>query len=129
MPWFDRARQGPVRFDSAPATLYGARVKRQLAIIGGGPAGLAAAEAAARDGRIAVTVYEAMPSVGRKFLMAGKGGLNISHSEPMARFMTRYGARETVLAPFMRDFGPEALVASNDAFAALRAAFNQEFGP
>ena len=59
-----------------------------VAVIGGGPAGLMAAEELARAGR-AVTVYEKMPSVGRKFLMAGRGGLNLTHSEAMPRFLGR----------------------------------------
>lgn len=81
---------------------------KTIAIIGGGPAGLAAAEALAGAGR-AVTVYDAMPSVGRKFLMAGKGGLNLTHSEPLDRFLKRFGAREDVLAPLVRAFDPGAL--------------------
>ena len=65
---------------------------RSVAIIGGGPAGLSAAEAASNAG-MRVDVYDAMPSVGRKFLMAGKGGLNLTHSEPPEAFLARYGAR------------------------------------
>ena len=63
-----------------------------LAIIGGGPAGLMAAEAAIPGGA-SVDVYDAMPSVGRKFLLAGKGGLNLTHAEPPDAFLPRYGAR------------------------------------
>ncbi len=62
---------------------------RSLAVIGGGPAGLAAAEAAARDG-VRVTLYDAKRSVGRKFLVAGKSGLNLTHGEPLEGFATRY---------------------------------------
>jgi len=62
---------------------------RTLAVIGGGPAGLAAAEAAARE-RVRVTVYDAKRSVGRKFLVAGKSGLNLTHGEPMETFAARY---------------------------------------
>lgn len=62
---------------------------RSLAIIGGGPAGLAAAEAAAREG-VKVTLYDAKRSVGRKFLVAGKSGLNLTHGEPMDDFVSRY---------------------------------------
>lgn len=62
---------------------------RTLAVIGGGPAGLAAAEAAAREGA-RVTLYDAKRSVGRKFLVAGKSGLNLTHGEPMAAFVSRY---------------------------------------
>ena len=61
----------------------------RLAIIGGGPAGLMAAEAACAAG-VAVDLYDAMGSVGRKFLLAGKGGLNLTHAEPLARFAERY---------------------------------------
>ena len=61
----------------------------QLAVIGGGPAGLRAAEAAAAAG-LQVTLYDGKPSVGRKFLVAGRGGLNLTHGEPLDRFITRY---------------------------------------
>jgi uncharacterized flavoprotein (TIGR03862 family) len=89
-------------------------VSRTVAIIGGGPAGLAAAEVLAQSPEVTVTVYDAMPSVGRKFLMAGKGGLNLTHSEPLARFLGRYGARAGVLSPMIADFGPDALRAWAD---------------
>ncbi|WP_159949889.1 TIGR03862 family flavoprotein [Rhizobium sp. 18065] len=65
--------------------------KRQIAIVGGGTAGLMAAETLSQKGH-AVTVYEAMPTVARKFLLAGKSGLNITHAEDYARFVTRFGA-------------------------------------
>ncbi|PLK50502.1 TIGR03862 family flavoprotein [Uliginosibacterium sp. TH139] len=80
----------------------------RFAIIGAGPAGLMAAEQLAAAGH-AVEVFDAMPSVGRKFLMAGKGGMNITHSEPLPDFIARYGARADWLAPLLQDFGPEAL--------------------
>jgi uncharacterized flavoprotein (TIGR03862 family) len=79
-----------------------------VAVIGGGPAGLMAAEVLSEAG-IRVDVYDAMPSVGRKFLMAGKGGMNITHSEPMDDFLTRYGARSAQIAPLLDAFGPDAL--------------------
>jgi len=79
-----------------------------VAIIGGGPAGLMAAEAAV-SARARVDVYDAMPSVGRKFLMAGRGGLNLTHSEPSEAFLLRYGERRTYLAPLLAGFGPDAL--------------------
>ncbi|HXZ07874.1 MAG TPA: TIGR03862 family flavoprotein, partial [Paraburkholderia sp.] len=79
-----------------------------VAVIGGGPAGLMAAEALSLKG-IRVDVYDAMPSVGRKFLMAGKGGMNITHSEPLDPFLDRYGARRTHIAPLLNAFGPDAL--------------------
>lgn len=80
----------------------------RVAVIGGGPAGLMAAEALARHG-VPVDVYDAMPSVGRKFLMAGKGGMNITHSEPLGPFLDRYGARRERIEPLLDAFGPDAL--------------------
>lgn len=79
---------------------------RRIAIIGGGPAGLMAAEELSRAGH-AVTVYEAMPTVARKFLLAGKSGLNITHSEPYERFVTRYGAAAQWLRPMLDGFTPD----------------------
>src|SRR5579862_9595634 len=81
-----------------------------IAVIGAGPAGLMAAEVLAEAGS-AVTVYDRMPSVGRKFLLAGRGGLNLTHSEPLERFLPRYGATATRLAPWVEGFPPQALVA------------------
>ncbi|CAN7505846.1 TIGR03862 family flavoprotein [Paraburkholderia terricola] len=80
----------------------------RVAVIGGGPAGLMAAEALARHG-VLVDVYDAMPSVGRKFLMAGKGGMNITHSEPLGPFLDRYDARRERIEPLLDAFGPDAL--------------------
>ena len=80
----------------------------RAAVIGGGPAGLMAAEVMARGG-LAVTVFDRMPSVGRKLLMAGRGGLNITHSEPMERFLTRYGEAAGWMAPMLGAFGPADL--------------------
>lgn len=77
-------------------------------VIGGGPAGLMAAEVLSRSD-ITVDLYDAMPSVGRKLLMAGKGGLNLSHSEPLAAFLARYGARRPDIEPLLAAFGPDAL--------------------
>jgi len=79
-----------------------------LAIIGGGPAGLMAAEAARAAG-VEVDLFEAKGSVGRKFLIAGKGGLNLTHSEPMPGFAARYGARAQEVSAWLRDFGPQQL--------------------
>ena len=79
-----------------------------IAIIGGGPAGLMAAEVLAQAA-VHVEVYDAMPSVGRKFLMAGKGGMNITHSEPLDDFLSRYGAHRTAIEPLLRAFPPAAL--------------------
>lgn len=80
------------------------------AVIGGGPAGLMAAEVLAQAG-IAVTIYDQMPSVGRKLLMAGRGGLNLTHAEPLPILMTRYGAASKWLEPAVTAFSPEALIA------------------
>jgi len=76
-----------------------------IAIIGGGPSGLAAAEILSANGHD-VTVYEAMPTVARKFLLAGKSGLNITHSEPYERFRTRYGSAAQQLIPALDAFTP-----------------------
>ncbi|MBI3044871.1 MAG: TIGR03862 family flavoprotein [Betaproteobacteria bacterium] len=81
---------------------------RSVAVIGGGPAGLMAAEAAVQGGA-SVDVYDAMPSVGRKFLLAGKGGLNLTHSEPLDALLSRYGSRRERIAPLLDAFGPDAL--------------------
>lgn len=80
----------------------------QVALIGAGPAGLMAAEVLAQGGA-QVDVYDAMPSVGRKFLLAGVGGMNITHSEPFDAFVSRYGARAAVIAPLLEAFLPAAL--------------------
>ena len=80
----------------------------KIAIIGGGPAGLMAAEAASAGGA-QVELYDAMASVGRKFLLAGKGGLNLTHSEPFETFLSRYGARRAQIAPLLASFGPDTL--------------------
>ncbi len=77
----------------------------RVAVIGGGPAGLAAAEAMAQGG-LATTVFERMPSLGRKLLMAGRGGLNITHSEPIERFGARYGLAADWMAPWLAAFPP-----------------------
>lgn len=81
---------------------------KQAAVIGAGPAGLMAAEVLSQRG-IQVNVYDAMPSAARKFLMAGKGGMNITHAEPFEDFLTRYGARCEQIAPLLRAFPPQAL--------------------
>ncbi len=82
--------------------------KTQVAVIGAGPAGLMAAEVLAQGGA-AVTVYEAMASAGRKFLMAGRGGLNLTHSEPLPAFLTRYGKATPQLTAAIEAFPPRAL--------------------
>ena len=87
----------PIRNDAHPAV-----------VVGAGPAGLMAAETLARSG-IAVDVFDAMPSAGRKFLLAGKGGLNLTHGEPLEAFLGRYAGRRAALEAALRGFGPEAL--------------------
>lgn len=76
----------------------------QVVVIGGGPAGLMAAEVLSAAG-VAVHVYDAMPSVGRKFLLAGIGGLNLTHSEPDASFRSRFGVRQAEVGTWLQDFG------------------------
>jgi uncharacterized flavoprotein (TIGR03862 family) len=83
---------------------------RTVAVIGGGPAGLMAAEVLSKAG-IHVELFDAMPSVGRKFLLAGKGGLNLTHSEPLEPFLARYGAGRARIEPLLAVFGPIELQA------------------
>ena len=79
-----------------------------VAVVGGGPAGLMAAETLARGGA-RVTIYEQMPSPARKFLMAGRGGLNLTHTEALPQFLGRYGAAASHLQPAIEAFPPTAL--------------------
>ena len=81
---------------------------RNVAIIGGGPAGLMAAEVLSRAG-VRVDLYDAMPSVGRKFLLAGVGGMNITHSEAYPAVLSRYAERAPQIAPLLRAFDAQAL--------------------
>lgn len=94
------ASQGPHRYRGP---------MKHIAIIGAGPAGLMAAEAALAQGA-RVDIYDAMPSAGRKFLMAGKSGLNITHSEDEAQFRQRYDAPDARLAGMVEAFGPAEIV-------------------
>ena len=82
--------------------------RAELAIIGGGPAGLMAAEVARARG-IRVDLYDSMGSVGRKFLLAGKGGLNLTHAEPFEPFIARYAERRDVVAHWLRQFDAAAV--------------------
>lgn len=81
---------------------------QHVTIIGGGPAGLMAAEILSQAG-LRVDVYDGMPSVGRKFLLAGVGGMNITHSEAYPAFLSRYAERAPQMAPLLRAFGAQAL--------------------
>ncbi len=78
------------------------------AVVGAGPAGLIAAQVLIEAGA-QVTVHDSMASVGRKFLLAGKGGLNLTHAEPLPAFMARYGVAAAYVAPWLERFGPAAL--------------------
>ena len=86
------------------------RIRAQAAVIGAGPAGLVAAEQLARAG-CAVTVLDHMASPGRKFLLAGRGGLNLTHAEPVERLLARYGAASGSLRTAILAFPPAALIA------------------
>lgn len=79
-----------------------------VVVIGGGPAGLMAAEVLSQAGQ-RVALYDAMPSVGRKFLLAGKGGLNLTHAEPLPAFITRYGSRQQNVAAWLDAWSPNDL--------------------
>lgn len=85
-------------------------IEHRVAVIGGGPAGLMAAETLAKGGA-AVTLYERMPRVARKLLLAGRGGLNLTHSEPLVRFLGRYREAEPRLRAAIEAFPPDALCA------------------
>ncbi|MCC3244955.1 TIGR03862 family flavoprotein [Methylocystis sp. WRRC1] len=105
-------RHPPLNRLTAAAPVEAALIKDAVApfcaVIGAGPAGLFAAEALARAGA-RVTIYEHKASPARKFLMAGRGGLNITHSENLDRFISRYGAGAKRVAPFIRAWPPQAL--------------------
>ena len=77
-----------------------------VAVVGAGPAGLMAAQVLSGAG-VGVHVFDAMPSVGRKFLLAGKGGMNLTHAEALETFVGRYGAARAWLAPVLQQFGPQ----------------------
>lgn len=98
----------PIDPASTSSALAAAPTPLRVAIVGGGPAGLMAAEALLAGGA-SVDLYDAMPSVGRKFLLAGKGGLNLTHSEPMDAFTGRYGDRAATVAPWLAALPPQAL--------------------
>ena len=88
--------------------------RRAVVVIGGGPAGLMAAEVLSEAG-LQVDLYDSMPSVGRKFLLAGRGGLNLTHAEAAAPFLARFGARAPAMAPLLARFDGDALRAWSHA--------------
>jgi uncharacterized flavoprotein (TIGR03862 family) len=88
---------------SLPHSMNSQNPHSQVAIIGGGPAGLMAADVIASAG-LSVALYDAMPSVGRKFLLAGVGGMNITHAEPHEKLVTRYAQAAPHLKPYLDDF-------------------------
>ena len=96
---------GGVLPDAAQGANAGRRAAPYVVVVGGGPSGLMAAQVLSAGG-VHVDLYDAMPSCGRKFLLAGRGGLNLTHGEPMERFLGRYGAARPVLEPWLRGFGP-----------------------
>ncbi|MEI6759055.1 MAG: TIGR03862 family flavoprotein [Betaproteobacteria bacterium] len=81
-----------------------AKAPVRVLVVGGGPAGLMAAECLSGAG-VAVDLYDAMPTVGRKFLLAGRGGLNLTHSEALQPFLSRYGKRCGAMTPLLENFG------------------------
>ncbi len=83
-------------------------IELDVAIVGGGPSGLMAAEILSGSGH-AVHLFDAMPSVGRKFLLAGRGGLNLTHSEARDKFEMRYGAHQAMLSPLLSQWGADQL--------------------
>ncbi len=85
-------------------------MKKSIVIIGGGPAGLMAAEILSQS-NVKVDLYDSMPSLGRKFLMAGKSGLNLTHSEPYQTFITRYGSKQKEITAHLEHFTPDDLLA------------------
>ena len=94
--------------DAVAATSGLSVAKPRVVVVGGGPAGLMAAEVLA-EGGVQVDVYDAMPSVGRKFLLAGKGGLNLTHGEAPGPFLSRFGARQREVGALLQEFDSIAL--------------------
>src|SRR5690606_3708571 len=99
-PW---TISGPAMNTASPVASSPPDRAVSVAIVGAGPAGLMAAECLAQGGVVA-DVFDAMPSVGRKFLLAGRGGLNLTHSEPAEPFLARYGERSEALREALAGF-------------------------
>ncbi|MBK8759443.1 MAG: TIGR03862 family flavoprotein [Sulfuritalea sp.] len=93
---------------SSPAAVAAESKGRHVVVVGGGPAGLMAAEVLSQSGAD-VDLYDAMPSVARKFLLAGRGGLNLTHAEAPKIFLTRYGVRQAEIGRWLAEFGPAQL--------------------
>ena len=89
-------------------SVYNDSMNQSVAVIGGGPAGMMAAEVLSAHGA-RVDVFDSMPSLGRKFLMAGKSGLNLTHSEPFEKFVARYGDRSRYVEAWLKNFSPDDL--------------------
>ena len=83
-------------------------IELPVVVVGGGPAGLMAAQQLSQGGHT-VHLFDAMPTVGRKFLLAGKGGLNLTHSEAADAFASRFGARRPQMEPLLQDFEADAV--------------------
>jgi uncharacterized flavoprotein (TIGR03862 family) len=98
----------PVTPEASPVVQAFPPLTVDVAIIGGGPAGLMAADVLSRAG-VPVHLFDAMPSVGRKFLLAGKGGMNLTHGEALEAFTGRYAERAEALRPLLETFGPQAV--------------------
>ncbi len=96
---------------------YNTRMSEPIVVVGAGPAGLLAAQTLAEK-NARVEIFDAMPSPARKFLMAGRGGLNLTHAEPFETFVTRYGARRAYIEPLLKQFGPAQVRAWADALGA-----------
>ena len=89
---------------------------KNIAIIGAGPGGLMAAQVLSQQPGLVVSVYDAMPSAGRKFLQAGRGGLNITHSKPFNEFVQAYGKRQKLIEPWIKNFTPQDVRAWVEGF-------------